>query len=106
MRHRAVEGHAAVQQIAKCRACVRRPLMLVGLIAQRYSSVCWGGWAGHEPTAATYQTHKGLLFSLHRGYAKERGQHRYRPLHGGGDQREPPTQVSASAMSASPPTAV
>jgi len=47
-RHRAVEGHDAVWQIAKRRVCVRQPLLSVaawlGLV---------GGWAGHEPTART-----------------------------------------------------
>ena len=59
-RRRAIEGHAAVWQIAKRRSCVRRLLLSVGLIAQqRRGLVGWGGWAGHEPTATTYRTHKG-----------------------------------------------
>jgi len=85
-RHRAVEGHAAVWQIAKSHACVRRPLLSVGLIAQQWRGlVRWGGWAGHEPTSAASQMHKSLSFCLRRDH--------------GGDQRELPMQVSAAAMS-------
>jgi len=66
---RAVEGRSAVWQIAKRRACVHQPLLSVGLIAQqRCGSVRWVGWAGHEPTAAAYRTHKGRSFSLRRDH--------------------------------------
>jgi len=85
--------------------CMHAPAVTsVRLIAQqRRGSVRCGGWEGHEPTATAYRMHKGRLFSLCQDYAKERGQHRYRPLHGGGgDKREQPTQVSAVAKSAAP----
>jgi len=68
MRHRAVEGRAAVWQIVKRRAYVRRPLLSVGLITQQWrGSVWWAVGQGMnqppKPTAAAYQTHKGRLFS-------------------------------------------
>jgi len=99
MRHRAIKGRATVWQIAKRCACVHRPLLSVGLIAQqRRGSVWWGGWAGHEPTARTNcrrrlpDAQRPLVLSP----SIPQWQRRY-----GGDQREPPTQVS-TAMSAVP----
>jgi len=95
-RHRAVEGRAAVWKIAKCSACVRRPLLSVGLIAQqRHGSVRWGGWAGHEPTART---------NCHRLPKAQKPFYSLRRDHSGsGDQSELPVQVStASVMSAAP----
>jgi len=91
---RAVKGRAAVWQIAKRHACVRRPLLPVGLIAQQLRGLVW--WAAGqgmnqppEPAAAAYRTHKGRSFSLRRDHG------------GGGNQSEPPMQLS-TAMSAVP----
>ena len=57
-RRRAVEGRAAVWQIAKRRACVRRPLLSVGLIAhQRRGLVRWAAGQGmNQPPPPTGRT--------------------------------------------------
>jgi len=59
------------------------PAVTVGGInspaAARFGLV--GGWAGHEPTAASYRTHKGRSFSLCWDHGSS------------GHQRELPTQV-------------
>jgi len=79
-----------------------QPLLLVGLIAQqRRGSVSGAAGRGmNQPPPPT--GHTKAARSLRRGYTKERGQCRYRPLHGSGDERELPTQVSVAAMSAMP----
>jgi len=103
---RVVEDRGDVWQIAKCRVCAGRYCGSVysPAAARSFGAAGQGMNQPPEPTAAAYRMHKRHSFSLHRGYAKERGQCRYRPLHGGGgNQRESLTQVSAVAvMSAAP----